>query len=297
MQQAIRLSHSSLQTLHTCERKFQLDKLLVTEVEKEESEHFSFGHAFGAGVATYLVTQDANRAMFEAWLAYWPEIETDKKSVARCIAALEVAFPRLDTILIDYEIAVFNGAPAVELSFKVTTDEDYYFVGHIDAVLRNRYTGQYIVFECKSTGLQLFDLSPLYQNSGQALGYSIALDRIAGKELSSYGVIYFVAQLPKDFVPKIQVFEWGKTLSDRLNWFISLSLDIKHLVEMRELGVYPKRGESCLQYNRPCKHFSTCTLHSADRLKPIEEDTIEYQFTYSLQELIDDHVRRVTTIL
>ena len=295
-QEPIRLSHSTLLTLHTCERKFQLDKLLVTEVEREESEHMSFGKAFGAGVATYLVTQDANRAMFEAWLAYWPELETDKKSIARCVAALEVAFPRLDTILIDYEVVSFNNAPAVELSFKLEINEGFYFVGYIDAVLKNRYTGQHVVFECKTTGLQLFDLSPLYQNSGQALGYSIALDRIAGEKLASYGVLYFVAQLPKDFVPKIQVFEWAKTLGDRLNWFISLGLDVKHLTEMAELGVYPKRGESCLQYNRPCKYFGTCVLHSADVLKKIPVDEVEYQFVYELQDLIDDHLKRIVNV-
>jgi hypothetical protein len=292
----IRLSHSTLQTLHTCERKFQLDKLLVTEVEREESEHMSFGKAFGAGVATYLVTQDANRAMFEMWLAYWPELETDKKSIARCTAALEVAIPKLDTILMDYEIVHFEGKPAVELSFRLDITDEYYFVGYIDAVLKNRYSGLHVVFECKTTGLALFDLSPLYQNSGQALGYSIGLDKIAGEKLTSYGVLYFVCQLGKDFTPKIQVFEWKKTLADRLNWFISLGLDVKHLVEMSSLGVYPKRGESCLQYNRPCKYFGVCALHSVDVPKVIEEDTIEYQFVYQLEDLVQDHLTRIVDI-
>lgn len=288
-----RLSHSTLQTLHTCERKLQLTKLLVTEIEREESEHLSFGKAFGAGVATYLATQDANRAMFEAWMAYWPEIETDKKSIARCIAALEVAFPRLDTILIDYEVVDFEGKAAVELSFRLDIDPNHYFVGYIDVVLRNRYSGQYVVFEVKTTGLQLYDLSPLYKNSGQALGYSIALDRIAGEKLASYGVLYFVAQLPKDFTPKIQVFEWTKSLVDRLNWFITLALDVKHMTEMAELNVYPKRGDSCLQYNRPCSFFGVCDLHSVDIPKKREVDTIEYQFTYQLDDLIEDHLTRI----
>ena len=290
----IRLSHSTLQTLHTCERKFQLDKLLVTEVQREESEHMSFGKGFGAGVATYLVTQDANRAMFEMWLAYWPEIETDKKSLARCVAALEVAIPKLDTILMDYEVVSFEGKPAVELSFKLEVTEEYYFVGYIDAVLKNRYSGLHVVFECKTTGLALFDLSPLYRNSGQALGYSIALDRIAGSKLASYGVLYFVCQLGKDFTPKIQTFEWTKTLADRLNWFISLGLDVKHLAEMASLNVYPKRGESCLQFNRPCKYFGVCSLHSVDLVKDREEDIIKYQFTYQLEDLIQDHLERIT---
>lgn len=288
-----RLSYSTLDILHTCERKLQLSKLLVTEVDKEESEHFSFGHAFGAGVATYLVTQDANQALYQAWLAYWPEIETDKKSIARCIAALEVAIPKLDTILMDYEIVTFENKPAVELSFRLNVTDDYYFVGYIDAVLKNRYTGQHMVFECKTTGLQLYDLSPLYKNSGQALGYSIVLDRITGEKLSSYGVMYFVAQLGKNFMPTIHMYEWDKTLSDRLNWFISLGLDVSHLQRMKELDVYPKRGQSCLQYNRPCQFFGVCGLHSLDQYKEIPEDTIEYQFIYNMDDLIQDHLKRI----
>jgi len=265
-------------------------------MQKDESEHMSFGKAFGAGVATYLVTQDANRAMFEMWLAYMPELETDKKSLARCTAALEVAIPKLDTILMDYEIVSFEDKPAVELSFRLDITNDYYFVGYIDAVLRNRYSGLHVVFECKTTGLQLLDLSPLYQNSGQALGYSIALDKITGKKLASYGVLYFVCQLPQDFTPKIQTFEWPKTLADRLNWFISLGLDVKHLEEMAYIGVYPKRGESCLQYNKPCKFFGVCTLHSLDVPKKIEKDVIDYQFVYSLDELVQDHMQRIQDI-
>lgn len=295
--QPIRLSHSTLQILHTCERKFQLDKLLVNEMAKEESEHMSFGKGFGAGVATYLVTQDASRALYEGWLAYWPEIETDKKSIARCIAAIEAAIPALDKILMDYEVVSFQGKPAVELSFRLNTKSNYYYVGYIDAVLKNRYSGTHVVFECKTTGLQLYDLSPLYQNSGQALGYSIVLDKIVGEPLANYGVLYFVAQLGKDFMPKVQSFEWTKTLTDRLNWFVSLGLDIEHLERMAAMNIYPKRGESCLQFNRPCRNFGICSLHTLDIPKEIEPDKIEYQFVYNLEELITDHVKRITTIL
>jgi len=290
----IRLSHSTFNLLNDCERKFQLEKLLVNDTERDETEHTAFGKGFGAGVATYLTTQDRDRSIFEAWLAYMPELETDKKSISRCVAAMEAAFPHLDTILMDYEVVSFDDRPAVELSFRLDINENYYFVGYIDTVLRNRYSGQHVVFECKHTGMQLHDLSPLYKNSGQALGYSITLDKITGKELSSYGVLYFVAQLGKDFTPQIHAFNWTKTLLDRLNWFITLGMDVKHLEEMARLNIYPKRGESCLKYNRPCKYFGVCDLHSLDAKKKIPVDTIEYNFVYNLDDLVQDHLARIT---
>jgi len=288
----IRLSHSTLETLNNCERKFQLDKLLQGG-RKDESEHTVFGRAYGVGIAAYLVSQDSDRALFEAWLAYWPELETEKKNIPRLMAALEASFVAADTLLMEYEVATFNDKPAVELSFRLNINERYYFVGYIDLVLRNRFTGIYYVLDAKHTGLQLYDLEPLYKHSGQTLGYSVALDRIVGSELSSYGVLYFVAQLGKDFKAKTHVLPFAKTLLDRLNWFVTLGMDVKHLEMMAELNIYPKRHNGCLRFNKPCIYFGTCHLHSLDTPKVQEEDTIEYDFVYDLDDLIESHLDRI----
>jgi hypothetical protein len=287
-----RLSYSTLNDLHTCERYFQLEYILEG-AQREEKADFSFGHCFGEGVAHYLVHQDEEAALFTAWLAYYPQVETDKKNQAKAIALLQSAFRKLDDILQDYEVVVFDGKPATELSFKMRIDEKYYFAGHIDVVLKNKWTGKYVIFEVKTTGLMLHDLDPLYKNSGQALGYSIALDRITGEELTSYGVLYFVGQLGKDYQSTIRIFEYNKTLLDRLNWFITLGLDVKHIKEMEEIGIYPKRGQSCLRFNRPCKHFGTCNLHGFDKPAGFVEDKETYQFEYSLDDLVQDHIERL----
>jgi hypothetical protein len=290
----IRLSHSSLETLHTCERKWQLEKLLVDPSVREENEHTVYGRAFGAGVATYMVTQDPDVALYQAWLTYWPELESEKKSIPMCMSALMSAFPELDTLLMEYEVATFNGRPAVELSFRLDITEEYYFVGYIDLVLRHRFTNIYSVWDAKSTGLQLLDLSPLYRNSGQVLGYSVAIDRIVGESLSSYGVGFIASQVDaRRLKAKTHIFSWDKTLLDRLKWFMTLGLDVKKLEQMAELGHYPMRGHSCLSFNRPCRYFGVCNLHAADIEKEREEDTIEYDFRYKLDDLISDHLARI----
>lgn len=293
----IRLSHSSLETLHTCERKWQLEKLLVDPSVREETEHTVYGRALGAGIATYMVTQDTDAAIYQLWLTYWPELESEKKSIPMCVAALMASFTKLDTLLMEYEVATFNGKPAVELSYRLDIDDEYYFVGHIDVVLRNRSTGVYSVWDAKSTGLNLFDLSPLYQNSGQVLGYSVALDRIVGEQLSSYGVGFISSQVDaKKLAAKTHVFYWEKSILDRLQWFMTLGLDVKKLRTMAEMNYYPKRGHSCLQYNRPCRYFGICHLHAADVLREREPDLIEYDFVYKLDDLIEDHLKRIPKI-
>lgn len=289
-----RLSHSTMNTLETCERMYQLEHVLDNGAAREESEHFSFGHCFGEGVAHYLVYQDRDAALLAGWLAYYPQIETEKKNQAKAINALIVAFDKLDDILQDYEVVSFEGKPAVELNFRLNIDETYYYAGHIDVVLKHRWTGQYFIFEVKTTGLALHDIDPLYKNSGQALGYSIALDRIVGEKLSSYGILYFVAQLGKDYNPVIKVLPFNKTLLDRLNWFMTLGLDVEKLHRMAELNVYPKRGNSCLNYMRPCRHFGVCGLHGMDRQAAFVPDKEVYQFQYNMDELVAEHIQRLS---
>jgi hypothetical protein len=289
----LRLSDSSLRNLHACERFFQLEKLLVTGKGKEESDHLTFGTAFGIGVAHYVATRDRERSLIKAWLAFNENLSTDKKNWWRCMGGLQIAFPALDDILMDYDVVYYKDKPAAELSFRLDINEKYYFVGHIDLILRHKATQKFCVFEVKHTGLQLHDLEPLYANSGQALGYSIALDRIVGVQQSSYDVVYFVLQVDKSFSGKIQVLPFKKTILDRLNWFLTLGIDVERIERMRELNVFPKRGASCLRFNRPCIHFGTCGLSSFDKPKEPEEDKIVYDFIYDLDSLVTDHLVRV----
>lgn len=298
----IRLSHSALDTLLTCERKFQLDRLLEGEQYSEHSPATVFGKAFGEGVASYLLYQDIDKALFTAYLAYHPVLEDSKRSEMVLINLLICTFPKLDDLLLDWEVAFFQGKPAVELSFRLNnlascSDHDIYFVGYIDLVLKNRWNGRYAILENKTTSLGTTNVEVLYKNSGQALGYSIVLDQIAGEEKAEYDVIYLVGQIntrtqSSVYSPTVHILTFPKTLQDRFNWFISLGMDVHRLERMLELGVFPTRGKSCLQYMKPCPHFGVCTLQSMDRYKTPEEDTVEYQFTYDLNELIESHLQR-----
>ena len=298
----IRLSHSALDTFLTCERMFQLDRLLVGGPEKEDYPATVFGKAFGEGVSTYLLTQDPSAALFAAWKAYSPILEDDKRTEEICFNLLLATFPQLDNLLMDWEVAIFQGKPAVELSFRLNNlgskeEHNIYFVGYVDVVLRNKWNGRYAILENKTTGLGLYDIDPLYKNSGQALGYSIVLDQITGEEHAEYDVLYLIGQINTKsehakFSPKVHVKTYPKTLKHRLDWFIALGMDVARLEQMLELSVFPMRGRSCLQFMRPCKHFGTCGLQTLDSYKDIPEDTIEYQFVYSLPQLIESHLSR-----
>ena len=298
----IRLSHTAMEALTVCERKFQLNRLLTTSFSGPSANpNFAFGHSYEAGCVEFLLSLDKDRALWKSYMAYSGEDEygivipeNSKKNEMTAINLVQASFPHLENLLEEWEIATFQGKPATQLSFRVNIDETFYYVGYIDLVLRNRFTGRYAVLDFKTTGLTLLVLDPLYQNSGQLIAYSIVLDEIVGPELSSYDVIYFVGQLGagNGFQPKVSTLVFPKTLKDRLNFFISLGMDVQRLAMMREYGIFPQRGGSCLQYNKSCFHFGTCGLHSLDKEKVFKEDTTEYQFTFSLDQIIEHHLER-----
>ena len=292
----MRLSHSALSLLNTCERKFQLDRLLAGSPERQEYSTTVFGKAFGAGLQTYLVTQDINRAIFDLWLAYFPVLEDEKRSTWVCINALVNASIQVNTLMLDWEPVEFNGKPTAEMSFRLDMDEKFYYVGYIDLVMKNKYTGRHCIIEIKTTALNLHNLDPVYANSGQAVGYSIVLDRVAGEEQSQYDVIYIICQIGSGngFSPVTHIKVYPKTIEDRLNWFLTIGMDRDHIERMEELNHFPKRGDNCLKYNKPCHHFGTCHLHQLDTLKVVEEDVIEYDFVYNLDDIINDHIQRIT---
>jgi hypothetical protein len=78
MTYALRLSDSALRTLHTCERKFQIDRILAgVPEEKEQWPSTVLGTAWGIGVADYFAYQNQDKALFALWLAYYPRLEDE----------------------------------------------------------------------------------------------------------------------------------------------------------------------------------------------------------------------------
>lgn len=295
---ALRTSYSSRELFHTCERKYQLVKLVGPAPIKEENEYFCHGHAFGAGAAEYILSGDKQKALFACWMGYWPIIDTEEYNAYVSCAILEGAFPKLDEIRRDYTVAYFDSKPAIELSARVNVNESIYDVAFIDLVLINKATGRYGVFEVKTTSSRLNDLTPLYKNSSQTIGYSIILDAIAGSDQSDFDTIHFVAQMKSKKLDDMHyhIIPFKRNIHDRLNWFLTLGLDIQKLQTLQKMNYFPMRN-SCLSFNRPCQYFGTCDLRKTDTPRVQPEDTNEYQFVFELDDIVIDHIKRVEAML
>lgn len=296
------LSHTILGDLVECERKFEMNVMLNNPKalgdEWQASWHIR-GTAYGAGIQAYLMTGDIEFAQLVCWLSYYPENEDLLRvptiSQARTLNNLFLSKDKLDAIRKRYTVAIFNGKPAIELSFKLTSQYGWYYIGHIDIVLYDTELNIYVVFEIKTTLAKYADLRPMYQNSGQGIGYSVALDTIVGEKLSQYGLLYLVCRDKNnsDFIPDIEVFPFKKNLVDRLRWFYTLQMDIERLEQMRTLGLFPMRGNACVSFGKTCQHFGFCNLTAGDVKKKEMQDNRIYDFQFNLEDVIQDHIGRI----
>jgi len=290
------LSYSSLLNLHSCPRRFQLDK--SSDGEREDSTTFAFGHCIGLGIQLSFEGKSENEiifALFKQWsVDLFEEHEKRQESFWLAVHAIQKFIGmRAAGFLEEYELVYYQDKPACELGFVINFPDGFRYRGFVDAVLRHKYTGSIAVLEVKTTGLNDID-EAVYKNSAQAIGYSIVLDSIFA-DLSSYDVLY----LP--YKKKIKEYElrvYNKSYLQRALWIQELLLDIETIKLYASAGIYPMRGESCYDFYRQCKYFGTCTLSNQYMLKPVTEKELdriakeEYSVSLTLMDLLNSQLAK-----
>lgn len=293
------LSYSSLLTLHSCPRQFQLDKL-NPKSEDNESTTFAFGHAVGLGIQMCFEGKSEEEiiwAVFKQWsVDIAQEDEKRAESLWLAIHAVQKFIGMRNAgFLAEWELVYHDGKPACELSFVIVFPDGFRYRGFVDAVLKHKLTGAIAVLEVKTTGFNDID-EAVYKNSAQAIGYSIVLDAIF-PELSSYEVLY----LP--YKKKAQEYElrpYTKSYLQRALWIQELLLDIETIKMYLNAEVFPMRGENCYSFYRQCKYFGTCTLSTQYLTKPLDQKTVdkiaaeEYSVNLTLMDLLDSQLAKDT---
>ena len=299
----LRISYSSLLDLHACPRYYQLKKLQAEKSEEDISSSitFAYGHAMGEGIQQYLIAStcgDSDPLQTAVWKAFlaWDydllaENDKQKKSFLRVVAALTIFDEHVRSGLIadDYEVAIFNGKPAAELSFKIDLGDGVYYRGYVDLILRHKITGEFMILELKTSSANYVN-HYTYKNSAQAIGYSVVLDKIA-PGTTSYGVQYLVWMTKLD---RYEAFDFPKTFKQRVHWIQDLLWDKKNLMDLVGFygndGVWQTRGESCVRFNRVCEYMDICGQQTERLTKPLREDMMaekqEYAFNFTVAELL-----------
>lgn len=301
-----RLSESSISVLHGCPRRYQLYKLMKRiNAQEDGEEHSIFGTSVGVGVQEYLTSGNMNRAILSTFLSWEGDLDDtygarSKKTLWHAIMGVQ-QFPAFkDTELRDYELFYYEGKPATELGFLIDFGHGFYYRGFLDALLRNKRTGKFLVYEGKTTKYSNIH-EAVYKNSSQALGYSVIVDTIVKKlglppEASSFEVFYGVYKTS----PQLwQGFLFPKSHTSRADWIKNIYTDIQHIAEYAENDHFPKYGSNCYAFFRPCEFFEYCHMPDSILLRTIqepEEDIFEkYQFHFTAEEIIQAQLERHET--
>jgi len=286
------LSYSSMLTLHSCPRKFQLYRLRTTyrapETDKS-SITFAFGHVVGEAIQLAIEDKSESEIIWKMFLGWHTDLFAEDPKLNKSFFGAVIALKRFLALresgfLKEYDLVYYNGKPACELSFSVIFPDGFRLRGFVDAVLRHRDTGKVIVLEVKTTGSATVNPAT-YKNSAQAIGYSIVLDSIF-PDLSSYEVLYLIYHTKTgEYLP----LPFQKTYLQRALWIRELLLDIETIKMYEEAEVYPMHGESCYSFFRECEYLNVCQLSTEYLTKPCtadQEDSTAYQITLTLDDLL-----------
>lgn len=297
------LSYSSLLTLHSCPRKYQLKRMeaQATEDDSSSSVTFAFGHVVGLGIQEYLTHHSADKTIWACFLMWEPDLLVDNPKQAKsfwlAIAAVQQFISLCENnFMEDWKLAEYNGKPATELSFLIHFPNGFTYKGYVDAVLVNSITNEVMVLEVKTTSAAAVN-GATYKNSAQAIGYSIVLDALF-PNLSSYTVQYLIY---KTKAKEYDVMQFAKTYLDRALWIRQILLDIDVINLYEDAGIYPMRGESCNEFYRECEYFGICTLATESIVSELTEEDVakiqnrldnEFQISLTLNDLIQSQLSK-----
>lgn len=301
------ISYSSLLTLHSCPRRYELNRLLPSpfdpDFDEDSAGHLDFGTVVGNGIQELLVSGDMNRAIFRAFLDWNDNLDSERgekaqKTFWHAIVAIQKFTEMMNGPLSQYEVAYFGGQPATELGFRVDFGDGFTYRGKLDALLVHKVTREYLPLECKTTGWKYLD-EAMYGNSNQGTGYGIVIDRVAhessGEEVSSYHVFYPVYMTIKQ---EWHPFRFPKGATSRALWIQNVMFDVMDIQKYAELGYFPTRGESCFSFGRQCRHYGVCgqknelLIGSLSKIPVRYDKRSEYKFEFGVEELIEAQIEK-----
>lgn len=301
-----KLSDSSIKLLHSCPRRFQLYRLFggMGYTEDGENENLLFGSAVGAGTQELFISNDVDKAIVAAAIAWEGSLDDSlgarsKKTIWHAIEATQKFYEFRHQVLSDYEVLLVDGKPAAELGYMIDFGDGFVHRGFLDLLLVSKRTGDLLVYEGKTTKFSnLHDA--VYKNSGQGLGYDIVVEAIAKKlnitrQYDNYDVLYSVY---KSGSGEWQEFRFPKSNTSRAMWLKQILREIQHIAEYAQDDFFPRYGENCYAFFRPCPYFELCGMQDNSlRILPEQvpiavDDDSRYTFRFTLDELIEAQLER-----
>jgi RecB family exonuclease len=280
MKPRLYLSHSSIQTLQSCPRKFEFNKFYQLD-EREETMATECGKALHEAYQEYLSSGDVQAADKKLLLAYPYQLSIgeDTRTLEACYATLDAMIA--NNHLRDYELATVVTAdgkemPAIEVPFEIRLELpfdapfDVSYIGYIDAIMRHKVQAKYLVVDIKTTTSVPFNREAKYKFSNQCLPYGLVVEHIVNENLKDFDVAYLEAVISLAN-PTVDKFVYRKTKEDVASWIRGLLIWVHSIVQMEMLGTYVRNGGNCTVFRKTCKYFRFCEANSRTATEALME--------------------------
>lgn len=281
----LELSHSTLDSYHSCPRKLEFRKFYGINT-RGHSLAGNGGIALHDATGVYLKTRSHEAATLELMLKYPIDLCSNplwKWSLEACYSVLLQIIKFLDEHS-EFELATILDKPAIEVPFLINIKHDIsdfipvVYRGYMDYVFYNRMENSYLVFDLKNTTSTILDHTPKYRFDTQCLPYALVLQRALGLDFEYLDVNYLVTYVNL-MEPRIQLLEFEKTRNDVFEFAQDLYVDLIAMKTYYDTGWFPRRSSACMGYNRQCNHYNICESrkHSTikEMLKSIEQQEQE----------------------
>ena len=283
------LSYSSQALFTSCNRKYQLYKLLNYQplMDRTDTVHTAFGTAVGAGVVILLEDpENLSGAMHECFINYSGELLWEHIYSKSLLTALQSIRDFQSTARewheMGYRIAEIEGRPATEVSFRINVEGMGHYVGYIDAIMYNSNTDSYRIIEVKTMQGE-YD-SDMWKNRTQDVGY-LFVGKITGN--------YDATTCYPTYVCKKDEKRWStpvyhRTEQDFKDFATGLYLTFKGIELCEEVGFFPRNG-NCKAYSTLCPAFADCNkeVKKVPSLYSPEKDW-DIEVTINLREGVDN---------
>lgn len=270
----LKISHSSLGTLQSCDRRFNFAKLFPQR--RYTADYAAMvGQAGHAGYQDYLINRDRDKALYKMLRAWDVRIDSknqyEQRTMEALISTLNLLFDRFDA-LNGVELAYVNvngeERPAVEVPFQINLllhGKPYevrkglpvVYIGFIDDILFDTNLSEYFVDDLKTHRLNLEDYTPMIKFSDQPLPYALVLNAALGLNLKSLNVVYTAAYIDL-LEPRVERIPLIKDQEDIHDWAKKLLRQLERIKQNFAMDFWPRNSNSCVSFNKACKFFDYC---------------------------------------
>ena len=269
----LELSHSTVQSYHSCPRKLEFAKLFKYNL-RGRGIAGDAGNALHYAAGVYLQTKNKQAAILELMLKYPIDLCSNplwKWSLEATYAGLLKLITYID-LHPELELAIIDGKQAVEVPFLINIHHGIkdlmpvVYRGYIDFIFYDRLQNQYKIVDLKGTTYDIKDIHAKWRWDSQCLPYALVLKRALNQDIKDLDVEYLVTKvhlLESEIIP----LEYYKSEQDIQEWTQDLIVDLTAIKTYIQTQWFPRRGASCIGFGKVCKFYELCESRNLATIK------------------------------